>query len=151
MFEKYFDMWYKNDKLNISEKKNSLVFGAVQYVDEFNVSINSTANLRHFSYVGPDWWRILNFVFTPWLFGKMILCWGLFPRELLLEETKKVFISKWGGAVDSVWVFSVLSKSIWSSKFYLEVLGGCNNFLGIVIVLPAEEQKRRTGRLRYYF
>jgi glycosyltransferase involved in cell wall biosynthesis len=95
--------------LEICERDNSLAFGVVQYIDEFDVKIDSVANIREFNYKGPAWWRLLYFVFTPWLFGKMILCWGLYPRELLLKITKMSFISKWGAAVDSIWVYSILS------------------------------------------
>ena len=96
--------------LEICKKNNSLAFGVVQYIDEFDSRINSTANIREFNYKGPTWWRLLSFVFTPWALGKMILCWGLFPREFLLEITKKAFSPKWGGCVDSIWVYSVLTK-----------------------------------------
>ncbi len=106
----FFDENWIASLLEICEKNNSLAFGVVQYIDEFDVRINSTANRREFNYKGPTWWRLLCFVFTPWLFGKMILCWGLFPRELLLEMTKKTFIPKWSGCIDSIWVYSVLSK-----------------------------------------
>ena len=96
--------------LEICERNNSLAFGVVQYIDEFDLKIRSTANIRAFNYKGPAWRRMLHFAFTPWLFGKMILCWGLFPRELLLNITKMTFISKWGGAVDTIWVYSILTE-----------------------------------------
>ena len=106
----FFDENWIASLIKICEKNNSLAFGVVQYVDELDVKINSTANHREFNYKGPAWWRLICFVFTPWIFGKMILCWGLFPRELLIETTKSNFIPKWGGCVDSIWVYSVLSK-----------------------------------------
>jgi glycosyltransferase involved in cell wall biosynthesis len=96
--------------LEICERNNSLAFGVVQYIDESDLKISSTANIRTFNYKGPAWRRLVHFVFTPWLFGKMILCWGLFPREMLLDITKMTFISKWGGAVDTIWVYSILMK-----------------------------------------
>lgn len=104
------DVNWISSLLEICDLNNSLAFGVVQYIDEFDSKISSTANNREFNYNGPAWRRLLSFIFTPWLFGKMILCWGLFPRELLLDITKRTFIQKWGVSVDTIWVYSILTK-----------------------------------------
>jgi glycosyltransferase involved in cell wall biosynthesis len=101
--------WIKS-LLKICEANDSLAFGVVQYIDEYDAKIRSTANNREFNFKGPVWLRLLLYAFTPWLFGKMILCWGLFPREKLLDITTVAFDSKWGGAVDTIWVYSILTK-----------------------------------------
>ena len=106
----FLDVNWINALLEICEKHESLAFGVVQYVNEVEDKIDSTANRCQFNYSGFAFWRRLSFIFTPWLYGKMILCWGLFPRELLLQNTKLSFIPKWGGAVDSIWVYSILAK-----------------------------------------
>ena len=109
----FFDENWIAELLNICERQKCIAFGQVQYIDQYDYPIRSIANARRFNYTGPLILRILSFVFTPWTHGKMILCWGLFPREKLLEATLKAFSPRWGGAVDTIWVFSVL--------FYLEI------------------------------
>jgi len=97
-----------NNLLSKSERFNCLTFGIVQYINQHDAEIVSTANRIVFEFKGPRLYRQIKYIFTPWVYGKMILCWGLFPRKKLLNIINKSFVPRWVGAVDSIFVFNVL-------------------------------------------
>ena len=108
--------------LEISEKNSSIAFGVVQYIDNKGNWLPSTANAKRFTFKGHSILKSVKFIYTPWLNGKMILFWGIFPRKKLIDITNKIFNSNWGSAIDTAWVYYCLNQinvcSTSSAKLY---------------------------------
>lgn len=81
------DIWHPDwlKKLyDISKQKNELTFGIVQFIDESENEIKSTANLRKLEYVSNiKSLRLFRFICDPWIFGKMSIFHGLYPRSCI--------------------------------------------------------------------
>ena len=92
------------------ERNSSPAFGVVQYTDSYGNHINSTANLIKFNFTSNySLMRRLAFVYLPSVYGKMILLWGMYPRELLMQKTIQGYKHNRDIGADLMWVFEMLS------------------------------------------
>ncbi len=92
------------------EKYSSAVFGAVQYTSSNGNNINSTANLIKFNFINNyPLMRRLKFAYFPSIYGKMILLWGMYPREELMQKSIQMNSRDREIGADLMWVFQILS------------------------------------------
>ena len=92
------------------EKYSSAVFGAVQYTSSNGNNINSTANLIKFNFINNyPLMRRLKFAYFPSIYGKMILLWGMYPREELMQKSIQMNSKDREIGADLMWVFQILS------------------------------------------
>lgn len=67
-------------------------FGSTIYIDENDIRISIPANYSYFTFNSKfKSIRRIQYIFTPHLYGKMILIYGLFNLNLLKKITKKDF------------------------------------------------------------
>ena len=102
------DLNWIESLLKISVQHKCLAFGVVQYIDQAGNCIDSAANKILLEFNGGGLSRQIKYIYTPWLYGKMILCWGLFPKDKLIRVINESFDKRWGGSVDIIFVFNVL-------------------------------------------
>ncbi len=99
--------WIKN--LIYTSSEGCLSFGVVQYIDSTGGVLKSTANHIKFNFINNlSIVRRVKFVFSPWLSGKMILMWGVFPRVALEKVTSNISKSDRKFGADVVWVYNAL-------------------------------------------
>ena len=106
------DTWDREwiERLTQSVVKNSSpAFGVVQYTDSYGNNIDSTANLIKFNFIDDSpLLRRLKFIYCPSVYGKMILLWGMYPKQLLVEKFIAETKEDREIGVDLLWVFKIL-------------------------------------------
>lgn len=113
MFASNDDIWSPNWLTGLTtalqDAPRSASFGSAVYVDAQGHKLNSTANYIYFRFCEYQYFRIIKFIFTPHLTGKMILLFSLFPREALSKICNGDAEITGNNSQDLHFVFSMLS------------------------------------------
>jgi hypothetical protein len=75
--------WLESSICSLQSRTGCASFGSACYVDEMNLTFNSTANFINFRFDKYKSLRRIKYIFTPHLTGKMILLHSVFPTNLL--------------------------------------------------------------------
>jgi glycosyltransferase involved in cell wall biosynthesis len=106
------DVWSHNWLSSLFEaaikEPNRAVFGNAVYIDSGGSVIKHPANNVSFNFNKNSLLRRIQYIYTPHIYGKMILLYALYPREIFLRLSKDELSLTEYNHHDSILIFQVL-------------------------------------------